>query len=121
MLATVGAVPQDDEAINRWRTGPVAVTGSSGQVGTPLQRRLDQLPNEVRPLGRDNDLAAAFGDADAVVHRRDPQPHKPNTYRAANLDTASPPPPRSPHSQAARGLPQLPERPARRVELVPAL
>src|SRR6516162_3202197 len=72
-----------------WRTGPVAVTGASGQVGTALRRRLDQLPNQVRPLGREDDLAAAFGDADAVVHLAGTlQPRKPNTYRAANLDTA---------------------------------
>jgi uncharacterized protein YbjT (DUF2867 family) len=81
-------VPQNDEAIHRWRTGPVAVTGASGQVGTPLRRRLGELPNEVRPLGRDDDLAAAFGDADAVVHLAGTlQPRKPNTYRAANLET----------------------------------
>jgi NAD(P)H dehydrogenase (quinone) len=54
-----------------------------------LRRRLDQLPNQVRPLGREDDLAAAFGDADAVVHLTGTlQPRKPNTYRAANLDTA---------------------------------
>jgi NADH dehydrogenase len=71
------------------RTGPVAVTGARGQVGTALRRRLDQLPNQVRPLGREDDLAAAFGDADAVVHLAGTlQPRKPNTYRAANLDTA---------------------------------
>jgi uncharacterized protein YbjT (DUF2867 family) len=82
-------VPEDDEAIRGWRTGPVAVTGASGQVGTSLRHRLGQLPNEVRPLGRDDDLAAAFGDADAVVHLAGTlQPHKPNTYRSANLDTA---------------------------------
>jgi NADH dehydrogenase len=67
----------------------VAVTGASGQVGTRLRRRLGRLPNEVRPLGRDDDLAAAFGDADAIVHLAGTlQPRKPNTYRAANLETA---------------------------------
>ncbi len=86
---TLGAVPETDEGIHRWRTGPVAVTGASGQVGAPLQRRLGQLPNEVRPLGRGDDLATAFGDADAVVHLAGTlQPRKPNTNRAANLDTA---------------------------------
>jgi uncharacterized protein YbjT (DUF2867 family) len=89
VLATVGAVPQGDEANHRWRTGPVAVTAASGQVGSSLQQRLGQLSNEVRPLRRSDDLAAAFGDADAVVHLAGTlQPHKPNTYRAANLDTA---------------------------------
>jgi uncharacterized protein YbjT (DUF2867 family) len=72
-----------------WRSGPVAVTGANGQVGTSLIRRLEQLPNPVRPVGRHDDLAAAFSDADAVVHLAGTlQPHKPNTYRAANLDTA---------------------------------
>jgi NADH dehydrogenase len=67
----------------------VAVTGASGQVGTALRRRLDQLPNQVRPLAGGDDLAAAFGDADAVVHLAGSlQPRKPNTYREANLDTA---------------------------------
>jgi uncharacterized protein YbjT (DUF2867 family) len=99
----VGAVPQDDEAIHRWRTGPVAVTGANGQVGTSLQRRLDQLPNEARPLGRDDDLSAAFGDADAVVHLAGTlQPHKPNTYRAANLETAVATAAALAHSQARR-------------------
>jgi uncharacterized protein YbjT (DUF2867 family) len=43
----------------------------------------------VRPVERDDDLAAAFGDADAVVHLAGTlQPRKPNTYRLANLDTA---------------------------------
>ena len=72
-----------------WRTGPVVVTGASGQVGTAVRRRFDQLPNQVRSLGRDDDLAAAFGDTDAVVHLAGTlQPRRPNTYRSANLDTA---------------------------------
>jgi uncharacterized protein YbjT (DUF2867 family) len=71
------------------RTGPVAVTGASGQVGTQLLRCLGQLPNQVRALGRNDDLAAAFSDADAVVHLAGAlRPQKPNTYRTANLDTA---------------------------------
>jgi hypothetical protein len=44
---------------NGWRTGPVAIIGANGQVGTALQRRLTGFPNEVWP----------------------------NTYVAANLDT----------------------------------
>jgi uncharacterized protein YbjT (DUF2867 family) len=64
------------------------VTGASGFVGTQLLRRLAALTNPVRALGRDDDLAAAFGDADAVVHLSGTLlPRKPNTYRAANLDT----------------------------------
>jgi uncharacterized protein YbjT (DUF2867 family) len=54
-----------------------------------LRRRLDQLPNPVRALGRGDDVVAAVGDADAVVHLAGTlRPRKPNTYRAANLDTA---------------------------------
>jgi NADH dehydrogenase len=65
------------------------VTGAGGQVAAQLRRRLGQLPNEVRPLARDDDLAGAFSDADAVVHLAGTlQPRKPNTYQAANLDTA---------------------------------
>ena len=72
-----------------WRTGPVAVTGASGQVGAALVQRLGQFPNEVRPLGRDDDLAVAFCDAEVVVHLAGTlQPCKPNTYRRANLGTA---------------------------------
>jgi uncharacterized protein YbjT (DUF2867 family) len=96
-------MPQNDEATQGWRTGPVAVTGASGQVGTALQRRLGQRPNDVRPLGRDDDLAAAFGDADAVVHLAGTlQPRKPNTYQAANLDTALATAAALAHSQAQR-------------------
>jgi uncharacterized protein YbjT (DUF2867 family) len=67
----------------------VAITGASGQVGSQLTQRLAHLPNQVRSLRRNDDLAAAFADADAVVHLAGTlQPRKPNTYRAANLDTA---------------------------------
>jgi NADH dehydrogenase len=58
-------------------------------VGTALRRRLAQLPNQVRSLGRDDDLVAGFGGADVVVHLAGTlQPRKPDTYRTANLDTA---------------------------------
>jgi uncharacterized protein YbjT (DUF2867 family) len=87
-LATVHPVTQGDEAGHRLRRGPVAITGASGQVGTALRQRLEELPNEPRSLGLSNDLEAAFRDADAVVHLAGTLlPHKPNTYRAANLDT----------------------------------
>jgi NADH dehydrogenase len=57
-------------------------------VGTALRQCLGELPNEARSLGPSNDLEAAFRDADAVVHLAGTLlPHKPNTYRAANLDT----------------------------------
>jgi uncharacterized protein YbjT (DUF2867 family) len=70
-------------------TGPVAITGASGHVGTAVRRRLEGLPNEVRPLGRDADLAAAFAGADAVIHLAGTlAPGKGATYESANLDTA---------------------------------
>jgi uncharacterized protein YbjT (DUF2867 family) len=69
-------------------SGPIAITGASGQVGTALQRRLAELPNEMRPLGRGVDLAAAFRDAAAVVHLAGTlRPKRPNTYEEANLRT----------------------------------
>jgi uncharacterized protein YbjT (DUF2867 family) len=74
--------------MNAWFTGPVAITGADGHVGRYLQARLAGLPNLVRPLGRDDDLAGAFRDSDAVVHLAGTlAPHGGNTYRAANLDT----------------------------------
>jgi uncharacterized protein YbjT (DUF2867 family) len=68
--------------------GPIAVTGSGGQVGTALRRRLASFPNEVRALGRGDDLAAAFRDAVAVVHLAGGlRPKPPDTYEEANLAT----------------------------------
>ena len=70
-------------------TGPIAVTGASGHVGTAVQRRLASEPNEVRPLGRDADLAQAFRDADAVVHLAGTlAPAKGDSYETANQGTA---------------------------------
>lgn len=72
-----------------WLTGPVVVTGASGQVGTALQERLASLPNEVRAIGRGDDLAAAVRDADAVVHLAGTlRPRRADTYAGANLETA---------------------------------
>lgn len=77
-----------DGGTPRLRSGPVAITGASGQVGTALRRRFDALPNEVRAVGPGDDLTAACRDADAVVHLAGTLlPRRPNTYRAANLDT----------------------------------
>jgi NADH dehydrogenase len=71
------------------RTGPIVITGASGHVGTALCRRLERDPNEVRPLGRGDDLAAAMRDAVAVVHLAGTlAPVKGDTYDSANLDTA---------------------------------
>ena len=86
-----------------WRTGPVAVTGASGQVGRELLARLGKFSNEVRPLGHDEDFAGALRDADAVIHLAGTlQPRKPNTYRAANLGTALATAAGLAHSQAQR-------------------
>ena len=69
-------------------TGPIAMTGASGQVGTALRRRLASFPNEVRPLGRDDDLHGAFREAVAVVHLAGTmRPRRSNTYVQANLRT----------------------------------
>jgi len=69
-------------------SGPVAVTGSSGHVGNFLARRLAKLPNEVRALGRLDNLFEAFRGADAVVHLAGTlQPIKGNTYERANVET----------------------------------
>lgn len=71
------------------RSGPIAITGASGHVGTALQRRLEREPNHLRPLGRDDDLAAALRDAEVVVHLAGTlAPAKGDTYESANLDTA---------------------------------
>jgi NADH dehydrogenase len=68
--------------------GPIAITGASGQVGTALRRRLAAHPNEVRALGREDDLATAFRDAVAVVHLAGAlRPRPPDSYEDANLGT----------------------------------
>src|SRR5262245_57142342 len=69
-------------------SGPVAVTGASGHVGGALSNRLGRFPNEVRALGRRDDLVEAVRDADAVVHLAGTlQPLKGNTYEQANVET----------------------------------
>ncbi len=71
-----------------WRTGPVVVTGASGHVGRFVRARLAGLPNEVRPVGRDDDPAAALADAAAVVHLAGTlQPLRGNSYEEANVAT----------------------------------
>lgn len=70
------------------RAGAIAITGAGGQVGTALRRRLAAFPNEVRPVGHGDDLAAAFRDAEVVVHLAGTlRPEPPNTYLEANLRT----------------------------------
>jgi len=69
-------------------SGPVAITGASGHVGGFLCSRLAELPNEVRALGRRDNLVDAFREADAVVHLAGTlQPLKGNSYEQANVET----------------------------------
>ena len=73
---------------NGWLGGPVAITGANGQVGRALQKRLADLGNEVRPLGRGDDLREAFRRADAIVHLAGGLVvRKPDSYESANLST----------------------------------
>ena len=77
-----------NRVVGGWRGGPIAVPGGTGQIGRALCRKLADFPNEVRPLGRGDDLADAFVDAEMVVHLAGTlRPRRPNTYRAANLET----------------------------------
>jgi len=69
-------------------SGAVAITGASGHVGSCLSRRLAELPNEVRALGRRDNVLDAVHDADAVVHLAGTlQPLRGNTYEQANVET----------------------------------
>jgi NADH dehydrogenase len=68
--------------------GPVVITGASGHVGGFLSSRLAELPNEVRPMGRRDNLVEALREADAVVHLAGTlQPLKGNSYEQANVET----------------------------------
>ena len=70
------------------RSGPIAITGANGRIGAALRRRLAGFATEARPLGRGDDLAAAFRDAEVVVHLAGTlRPEPPNTYVEANLRT----------------------------------
>jgi uncharacterized protein YbjT (DUF2867 family) len=69
-------------------SGTIAITGASGHVGTALRRRLATLPNDVRALGRDDDIQAEFRDAAVVVHLAGTlRPEPPNSYEEANVRT----------------------------------
>ena len=71
-----------------WTRGPVVIAGASGQVGGALQRRLDDLPVEVRAIGRGDDLTAAARDANTLVHLSGSiAPRRPNTFEKANVGT----------------------------------
>jgi len=74
--------------MEKWFTGPVAITGADGHVGRALQARLVDLPNPVRALGRSDEWTPAIADAEAVVHLAGTlQPRRPNSYQAANIET----------------------------------
>src|SRR5262245_18539397 len=80
-----GRIEYDDKLeevhVGAFLRGPVAITGASGHVGGFLSRRLAEVPNEVRAVGRRDNLTEAFRDADAVVHLAGTlQPLKGNTY-----------------------------------------
>jgi uncharacterized protein YbjT (DUF2867 family) len=68
--------------------GPIAVTGASGQVGTALQLRLAEFPNEARVVGRDDDPEDALWDAAVVVHLAGTlRPARQTSHEEANLGT----------------------------------
>ena len=70
------------------RTGAVAITGASGQVGTLLSELLGDRPNSVTVLNRGDDWAAGIEPAEVVVHLAGTlQPKGGNTYESANVDT----------------------------------
>jgi uncharacterized protein YbjT (DUF2867 family) len=74
--------------MNALVTGPIAITGADGHVGRALQTRLADLPNEVRPLGRDDDPLDAIRDAEVVVHLAGTlHAVSGNTYEDANVGT----------------------------------
>jgi uncharacterized protein YbjT (DUF2867 family) len=71
-----------------WRSGAIAVTGASGQVGTLLRERLADHPNEVRSLNQGDDWAAGIRSAEVVVHLAGTlQPKGGSTYESANVET----------------------------------
>lgn len=66
------------------------ITGASGHVGGFLRRRFESMPNEVRPVGREDDDLGAFEGAKAVIHLAGTlQPTRGNRYEHANVDTVS--------------------------------
>jgi uncharacterized protein YbjT (DUF2867 family) len=72
----------------QWRTGALAITGASGQVGTMLGQRLGERPNRVVALNRGDDWSAGVRSAETVVHLAGTlQPKGKNTYESANVDT----------------------------------
>lgn len=69
-------------------TGPVVITGADGHVGRALQQRLADVPNEVRPVTRGDDLVSACVDAEVIVHLAGTlQAVHGNSYQEANVGT----------------------------------
>ncbi len=80
--------PTPDVPVRRLRTGPIVITGASGQIGTSVQAHLTAFPNEIRAIGRGDDLVGACRDAAAVVHLAGTlQPHNSETFSEANVGT----------------------------------
>lgn len=71
-----------------WLQGPVALIGAYGHVGTFVQARLTSIGNDVRQVGRQDDLASAIEAAAAVIHLAGTlQPTGGDTYEEANVET----------------------------------
>jgi uncharacterized protein YbjT (DUF2867 family) len=71
------------------RTGRVAITGASGQVGTLLRKELADLPNEVTALNRGEDWGPALASAEVIFHFAGALvPGHGSSYEEANVDTA---------------------------------
>jgi uncharacterized protein YbjT (DUF2867 family) len=70
------------------RSGTVAITGASGQVGTLVGSRLRDLGNRVVPLGRSDDWEAGIDGTEVVVHLAGTlQPRGADDYHSANVAT----------------------------------
>jgi hypothetical protein len=70
---------------NEWRTGQIAITDADDQVDTALLDYLADYTNQVRALRCGGDWAAACQDVEVIVHLADTlQPHRPDSYEAAN-------------------------------------
>ncbi|MFM9044645.1 MAG: NAD-dependent epimerase/dehydratase family protein [Solirubrobacterales bacterium] len=71
------------------RTGRVAITGASGQVGSLLQKEMRALPNEVVPLNRGDDWSAGIDNSEVVVHLAGALvPGRGSSFEQANVETA---------------------------------
>ena len=69
-------------------SGPVVITGADGHIGRALQARLRDLPNEVRPVGRNDALEPALAEAAAVIHLAGTlQAKDDSSYEDANVAT----------------------------------